>query len=221
MTFVRLQTSMSRLHIRWENAPDSDLLDIESLDDALAYMARRSGGKPVLISRETDARDPKVKKLYDAALKSERFSLASQWFHCVKVGDEVLDEADLLHPLFAGRNPPALVMLTPDGEKRVSFLGTTRRKVKWAPISGILAASYEKNPTRAVKGLEKLLCRFDALDGKDNELSAQLARAEKKQSKGKIAAITRKKAAVEKERQAAFAEEKELRELELRGSGDD
>lgn len=221
MSFSRLQTSQSRLNIQWRSAPDSDLYGVESFEDAIAYMARRSGGKPILINRETDKRDAKVAKLYAQALKSERFSLASRWFHCVKVGDEVLDKNALLHTLFKGKNPPALVMLSSDGSKRVSFLGTTAQKVKWAPIAGVLKSSYKKNPTTAVKGLEKLLCAFDALDGKHNELKAQLARAEKKRNKSKIAAIQKKIADAEKDRAAVYAEEEKLRELVLRAASDD
>jgi len=216
MTFSRLQTSQSRLQILWERAPDESFAGVVTLADAIEFMARRSGGKPVLINRETEQRDAKVAKLYQEALASERFSLASRWFHCVKVGDEVLDEQHPLHQLFAGRNPSALVMLSPDGKKQLSFLGTTQQLVKWTPIASLLEASYKKDPTTAVKGLEKLLCTFDMIDGKQTELNAQLERAQKKPDENKIAAIKQKLADGGQALEQAFAEEEELRKLVLR-----
>ena len=220
MTFSRLQTSKSRLNIRWQNAPNADLQNIVTMDDMLQRLAKKSRNKPLLIQRTTDQRDPKVKKLLDAALKSERFSLASQWFHCVKIGDEVLVETHPLHPFFKGKNPASLVMMTADAKKHVSFLGTTSQKVKWSPIASVLKASYKKNATSAVKGLEKLLCQFDTLDGKKNELNAQLKRAQKSKNKSKINSIKKKLAAQEKDRKKAFEEEAKLRELQLRAASE-
>jgi len=202
-------------------APDEGFFGVKTLADAIDYMARSSSGKPVLINRETTTRDPKVAKLYKEALASERFALASHWFHCVKVGDEVLDENHPLHPLFADRNPPALVMLSPDGKKQVSFLGTTQQKVAWTPIASMLATAYKKDPTGAVKDLEQLLCKFDKIDGEQTELNAQLERATKKQDNRKITAIKQKLAAVEVERKQAFAEEEDLRKLVLRSEPTD
>lgn len=222
MSFSRLQTSQSRLQVDWQFAPDGDILDVNTLEEAVAYMGRRSGGKPILVNLEIEERDPKVKKLYDAALKSERFTLASKWFHCVKVGDEVLHADHPLHQLFEGKNPAALVMVSPDLSKQVSFLGTARQKVKWAPIARVLRAAYKKDATAAVKGLESLLCKFDALDSRQNELNSQLARAEKAENASKIAAIQEKQAETAKEFEIAFAEETKLRELVLKNAtGDD
>ena len=53
------------------------------------------------------------------------------------------------------------------------------------------------------------------------ELNAQLARAEKKHNKRKIATINKKLVAAEKDRAKVFAEEKKLRELVLRAASDD
>jgi len=221
MSFARLQTSKSRLRIRWQKAPNLDRRDLVTFEQVFGNIAERGGDKPVLFHRTSDQRDERVKTLLGQALKSERFSLASQWFHCVKVGDEVLGEHHPLHELFDGRNPPALVLVTPDAKKRVAFLGTSSQKVKWTPIASVLKASYKKNATTAVKGLEKLLCEFDRLDGKKNELNAQLARAEKKRNKGKVASIRKKLAAEAKDRSKALEAEAKLRDISLRKSGDD
>ncbi len=214
MTFTRLQTSRSRLQILWQSP--SDLSGAETLETAVDCLVRRAGGKPILINRETESRDPKVAKLYKEALASERFALAAHWFHCVRVGDDVLDEGHPLHALFAGSSPAALVLMSADGKKQVPFLGTTQQRVSWPPIAKMLADAYEKDGTVAVKGLEKLLCTFDRIDGEQNELDAQLARATKKRDGSKIAAIQQKLASLDVERQQVLAEEKALRELVLR-----
>ncbi|MBM4061368.1 MAG: hypothetical protein FJ265_09795, partial [Planctomycetes bacterium] len=68
MTFTRMQTSQSRLQIPWQQSPDEGFFSVDSLESALEFLAQRSGGKPVLINRETERRDPKVAKLYKEAL---------------------------------------------------------------------------------------------------------------------------------------------------------
>lgn len=221
MTFSRMETSKSRLRIRWRNGPNPDRRVMGTPEEVLADLQRQSGNRPIMIQRQSDQRDPKVAKLLKAALKSERFSLASQWFHCIRVGDEVLQKSHPLHSYFKGRNPAALVLLSADAKKEVSFLGTTGQKVKWAPIASVLKASYKKNPTSAVKSLEKLLCTFDSLDGKKRELNAQLARAKKKNNKSKMASIEKKMEAEKKDRAKVFEQEAKLRELVLRVSADD
>jgi hypothetical protein len=218
MTFSRLQTSQSRLQIPWQATPGENFYGIETLAAAIEHLSQNGGGKPLLINRETEVRDPKVAKLHKEALASERFSLASHWFHCIKVGDEVLAEHHPLNPLFAGKNPAAIVLLSPDGKKQVSFLGTVQQRVTWTAIAGVLASAYEKDATNAVKELEKLLCTYDKIDGEVNELNAQIARAEKRQDQKKVAAVQNKLKAVEEQRQKAIAQEEELRKLVLRGA---
>lgn len=129
----------------------------------------------------------------------------------------MLDEAHPLHALFEGRNPPALMLLSKDGKQQVAFLGTAQQKVAWTPIARLLATAYEKDPTSAVKAIEKLLCKFDKIDGDANELNLQLVRARKKQDEAKAAVIQQKLVDNEAERKQALAEEAALREIVLRG----
>lgn len=228
---MRLETSKSRLNIQWTKGPSANrrhrgtgtdsVTPWSTMTETLAGMARRSGNKPLMFWRDSDKRDPKVVKLLAAALKSERFQLASQWFYCVKVGDEVLQTNHPLNSLFVGRRPAALVLLSADTKKRVSFLGTKQQRVKWTPIASVLKASYKKNPTNAVKALHKLLYKFDALDSKKRELASQLARAEKKNNKYKAASVQKKMLLAKKDRTEVLAEEEKLRKLVLRASSDE
>ncbi len=131
-----------------------------------------------------------------------------------------IEEAERLATLLE-HSPAALVLLSADTKKRVSFLGTKQQRVKWTPIASVLKASYKKNPTNAVKALHKLLYKFDALDSKKGELASQLARAEKKNNKYKAARVQKKMLLAKKDRTEVLAEEEKLRKLVLRASSDE
>lgn len=175
--------------------------------------------RPLLIYRVAgpkSASSPKVKKLLDAALKSERFQLASRWFHCVRVDDAVLESSNAYHSLFSGKTPARLLLASRDGSKLVTFLGTDKARVSWRGISSVLKKSYRKDPTAAVKAIERLLSRFDALDSQRTELNAQLARYTKKQQPDKMKAFKKKLAKNSKDRTLLFAQKKKLEDLGLR-----
>lgn len=158
----------------------------------------------------------KVQGMLDAALKSERFQLASTWFHCVRMDASVLDKDSPYYPLFEGNNPPRLVLVSRKAERYVPFLGTTSQGVNWADIASVLKVDYKKDATRAVKGIERLLSKFDAVDNRIKELNAQLERATEAQAASKIKKLQAKLAEEDKERQKLFDEKKELEDLGLR-----
>lgn len=215
MSFSRLETSKSRLNIDWCGAGpvhDEQIVDAEGLIRSIAG----DDGKPLMILRRSKQADKRIQKLLDAALKSERFQLAARWFNCIQVDDAVLEKDHAYHLLFKGANPPALLLASPDGKKIEDFLGTKADKINWNDISSVLTASYKGNPTKAVKGLERLLSKFDALDNKRKELNAQIERCNEKQDAAKLKKLKVKMEEQEKERQEVLAEEKELRELVLR-----
>ena len=172
-------------------------------------------GRPLMILRRSEELDKKIQKLLTEALKSERFQLASKWFQSIELDDAVLEEDHPYHLLFARKRPAALLLASPDGKKIVRFLGTRSQRVNWRDVSAVLMASYKGNPTKSVKGLERLLSKFDALDNRRKELNAQIARHEEKQDTAKIKSLKAKLAVHEKEREKVLAEEKKLRSLVL------
>jgi len=184
-------------------------------------------GRPLMVLRrntdvdEEDKAATKIQKLLTAALKSERFQLASKWFQCVEVDDAVLETDHPYHLLFNQKRPPALLLASPDGKKIVRFLSSKTQKVNWAGISSVLKTSYKGDPTKAVKGLEKVLCDFDALDARRTELNAQIERYKKKKNTAKIKTLEAKLAKQAKAREKILAEEKRLRELVLRRKKED
>jgi len=215
MSFSRLETSQSRLKIDWCSA--GQVYDEQIVDAAgLIKSVTAEDGRPLMILRRSKTPDKKIDKLLAEALKSERFQLASKWFQTVELDDAVLEKDHPYHLLFAGKRPAALLLASPDGKRIVRFLGTKSQKVNWSDVSSVLTTSYKGNPTKAVKGLERLLSKFDALDNRRKELNAQIERYNEKKDTAKLKSLNAKLAKQEKEREQVLAEEKELRELVLR-----
>jgi len=148
-------------------------------------------------------------------MKSERFILASQWFHCIKVDARVVEESHPYHALFAGKDAPRLVLATWDGGKVQEFLGDRKDKISWNAISKVLDAEYKRNPDRAMKELGKLLSKYDAIDARQKELEAQLERAKEKGRSDKESSIQKKIEELAKEKEEAFALEAKVRDLGL------
>ena len=116
-----------------------------------------------------------MRKLLKEALASERFKLASHWFHCVQITKEVMEKGHPYRCLYEGRNPPRLILATADGKKVARFLGTAGQRVNWPAIAAVLKAAYEKNPTKAIRDRERLITTFDVLDAKISNLGDQIA----------------------------------------------
>jgi hypothetical protein len=203
------------LNINWTGAVRSIATQVAERKAAIEEIAN-GDPRPLLLLLETEKTDKKVKSLLDAALKSERFTLTSNWFHCVRMDRSVLEKSHPYHSLYAGRNPARLLLVSSDGSKLVRFLGTAQERVTWAGIVSVLKKDYRKDPTAAVKAIERLLSKFDALDDKQKELQAQLARAAKKNQKDKLALYKKKIAAVDKERTKVFQQKAKLEKLGLR-----
>lgn len=215
MSWSRLETSKSLLNINWTGAVRSIATQVAERKAAIEEIAN-GDPRPLLLLLETEKTDKKVKSLLDSALKSERFTLTSNWFHCVRMDRSVLEKSHPYHSLYAGRNPARLLLVSSDGSKLVRFLGTAQERVTWAGIVSVLKKDYRKDPTAAVKAIERLLSKFDALDDKQKELQAQLARAAKKNQKDKLALYKKKIAAVDKERTKVFQQKAKLEKLGLR-----
>jgi hypothetical protein len=215
VSWSRLETSKSLLNINWTGAVRSIATQVAERKAAIEEIAN-GDPRPLLLLLETEKTDKKVKSLLDAALKSERFTLTSNWFHCVRMDRSVLEKGHPYHSLYAGRNPARLLLVSSDGSKLVRFLGTAQERVTWAGIVSVLKKDYRKDPTAAVKAIERLLSKFDALDDKQKELQAQLARAAKKNQKDKLALYKKKIAAVDKERTKVFQQKAKLEKLGLR-----
>jgi len=218
MKFERGATSKSRLNIAWDNSSVTRLVQVKDQAAALEHMAD-GDRRPLLVLRLTHdigSATKKVRKLLKDALASERFKLTSHWFHCVQVTKEVMAKDHPYHCLFSGRSAPRIILATADGQKVVHFLGNARQRVNWADIAAVLKTSYEKNPTTAIRSLERLLHTFDVLDAKISGLGDQIASASEKNKTTSLTMLKAKLEKLEEERGQALAEEKVLKDLVLR-----
>lgn len=174
-------------------------------------MLRGKDPRPLLLMRDTrEVKDEKLTALLQAALKSERFLLASQWFHCVDVSTAARDHKRASEALFRGANPPLMILSSWDGSTRVELLGTPEQTITWAKIASVLKHDYSKDATLHAKELNELLNKFDALDDKRKALTEQLARAK---DELKAALVRKKIEALEQERELVLAAEKKWRDL--------
>lgn len=218
MKFERGTTSTSRLAIAWDHSAVTHRVQIKDRAAAFKHIAD-DDRRPLLILRlthDTRSSTRKERKLLGEALASERFKLASQWFHCVQVTKAVMEKDHPYHGLFAGKSPPRIILATPDGKKVVHFLGNASQRVNWPDIAGVLKTAYEKDPTTAIRSLERLLNTFDVLDAKIMNLGDQIAMASEKNNTSSLELLKAKLEKLEVERKKVLAEEKELRELVLR-----
>jgi hypothetical protein len=215
VTWSRLETSKSLLHIDWTGAVSSIAEQVAHQNAALDELAN-GDPRPLLLLLDTETTDKKVQALLDSALHSERFTLASKWFHCVRVDTSVLEKDHPYHALYSGKNPARLLLASRDGGRIVRFLGTPRQKVTWAGIVSVLKKDYRLDPTAAVKGIERLLSKFDALDDKQKELQAQLDKAEKNNRLDTVALYRKRIDALDADRTRALARKAGYEELVLR-----
>ncbi len=218
MEFERGATSRSRLAIAWDNSSVTKLVQVKDQAAALKHMAD-DDRRPLLILRlthDTGSATKKVRKLLKAALASERFKLTSHWFHCVQVTKEVMEKDHPYHCLCKGKSAPRIIRATPDGEKVVRVLGNARQRVNWPDIAAMLKTSYEKDPTRTIRSLERLLNTFDVIDAKISDLGDQIAVAAEKNKTTTLATLKARLEKLEVEHSQALAEEQALKDLVLR-----
>ena len=106
-------------------------------------------------------------------------------------------------------------MASPDGKKIVRFLGTDTQRVNWSDIVSVLKTTYEKDPTKAIRGLERLLNTFDVQDSRFGDLGTQIAIASEKNQTTKVEALKAKLKKLEAARAKTLAKERALRDLGL------
>ena len=218
MNFERGATSRSRLNIPWGHSSVTRSVQVKDRASALRHMAD-DDLRPLLILRlthDTGNATKKVRKLLKAALASERFQLASHWFHCVLVTKEVMKKDHPYHCLWEGKSAARIILATADGKRVVRFLGNARQRVNWPDIAAVLKAAYEKNPTKAIRSRERLITAFDVLDAKISNLGDQIATASERNNDATLAALKVRLDKVEEEREKALAQERVLQDLVLR-----
>lgn len=209
-----LDSTKDRLVIAWnEFSPKhSQRLDRKTAIRELRDDSRR----PVLLLRDSDPKDKKLADLVCRSFSNEKVQLASHWFRCVKVGDEVLEPKHPLNVLFADKVPPRVILASYDGSRVVRALGSSWERLDWGDLCKVLQVDYKKSPTQHVSQLIKALVAIDKLDEKHKAISRQMQEAESKGSPTGYKRLRKKLRKAEADFKKALAREKKYKDLGLR-----
>ena len=135
-------------------------LPLEEVWPILAGEDRR----PLLVLREcltcTGTDDALLTKNAD----NEKTMLLSQWFRCVKVAPDVLEEDHPFHALFEEKDPAHLFVARFDGSGRVDLDGQQSRTELWKVMGTLLKTEYAKKHEKPLKKLFGLMGDLDNLD---------------------------------------------------------
>ncbi len=187
------------------------MLDVQEALEAL----RGDDPRPLLILRECEGCKNKEGDRLKRTLRDERFLLAMPWFHCVKLGNDAMDPDQPYSKLFTGSIPPHVVLSTWDG-KRIINVSRAGQKECWQSMQKVLRLSYKQSATKAMKGLTKLLEKYDALDLREQGLKEQLAHKEERGLKRRAKELRKDILEVGQDRDKVIEKEKKLYDLGFR-----
>lgn len=232
IAITRQRTSKKRLRIHWDHpvyVPPAR----EPADPGQTVVRRRRQAlsreeafrivagddpRPLLVLRECPFCVGSEVALLSRTDENDRSLLYSQWFHCVKLPPDVLDEDHPFRRLFPEEDPPHVFLAMPDGSGVVGLSGAQSQKELWQAMTRVLREAYLGDPERAVKEQLKLLASFDHLDQREDLLEEQIdLEIEKRGPRSpRVARLRRELERVRAQREVALAREKEIVSLPLR-----
>src|SRR5580765_468423 len=219
-------TSKSLLSIAWTypvpetpSAPNGTVAAHPlTLEEALAFIAG-DDPRPLLVLRECERCRGTDHALLIGDLDNEQTKLLTQWFHCVKLPPNVLEERHPLRVLFRpehqGEWIPHLFLCDRDGSNRTAMSGGQSQTEVWAAMYAQLERNYDTDARKVVKDLRVMLSRFDELDAREKQCRQRLAAEEEKNGAAteKAQRCVAELTAVQSERRVLLAKEKALRTL--------
>ncbi len=229
--FRRRKTSNDRLEIDWNHpvyAPDlkkkvekgrtsTAYVDVALLRDEAFLRIRGEDHRPLLIVRECGFCKGTDDALLTRRINNERTVLMTQWFHCVKLPNNVLKQNHPFRKLFAQEHPPHLFLASWDGATVIPMTGLQTQSQLWKSMDVLLKQHYKKDSKSALKELAKLLNEYDQIDIRQDEHAARREQAMVKYGpkSSKVKALSQKIAKLEKQRKRASAREAKVRNLGL------
>ncbi len=235
---VRQRTSKQRLKMHWDYpvyVAQEELAIEESDEETVAVYARKAlpreesfdwitgdDPRPLLVLRECKFCNGTDWALLNASEDNEKTLLLAQWFHCVKLPNDVLEEDHPFTALFEDKKPPHLFVCSNDGTGIVPLRGDQSRTELWAAMTTVLEREYTKDPKKTVQEYMKLLAEFDTIDSMEEWRQEQLdAAIEKNGPKSRQAKKIQKKLdELAKRKEKAIAKEKKLKDLGLKKKPD-
>ena len=210
---VRQATSKSKLSIDWR--PSGVYAELPMEITKIVEELRGNDPRPLLILRDCNGCANKEGDRLRRALEDEHFALATEWFHCVKLGPEALEEGHWAHALYDDKVPTHVTVASWDGTVVRNIKKATPTEL-WRGMRKVVRHDYKKNPDTPLKKLQKMLGAFDLLDEREDELKRQIAGTDPKFQKARLKKLERELTEVGVEREELFAKERELRELTLK-----
>ena len=190
-------------------------------EQAFAYVA--DGDKrPLLILRECERCKGTDHALLSRSLDNEQTVLLTQWFRCIKLPPNVLDEkhpfANLWKREKEGDRIPHLFFADPDGGNRRELPGDQPQSELWTTMLSYLDRCYAESAKEALKEMRQLLSQYDKLDIDEQAIKVRIDKETEKNGprSPRLKDFDADLAKVEKARTKLRAREKELRELALR-----
>ncbi|MEZ5989016.1 MAG: hypothetical protein R3F30_07815 [Planctomycetota bacterium] len=211
--------SRRRLQIRWTTP--AALVNDETQPMERAEVIKELRGRdprPLLIRREGYEEDERKGDPLQAELDRDEVRLMSHWFHCLRFGRRIMDPRHPYHALFADKKPPALLLITWDGETCRELPADVDRRTLQAAVVAMLKLEYRKDPVATVESWLEILKRFDTLEQDEEFQEARKARAVEKSGEGttKDKRASAKLAKIEREVADLVKKEKRLQQLVLR-----
>ena len=201
----RQRTSKTRLKLKWdfpvykteaeialENNPNPTGTVGTVVHSALPrekafYEIAGDDPRPLLVLRECQYCNGTDDALLSRTNSNEKTLLMSQWFHCVKLPNHVLEADHSFRELFGEKDPPHLFVCSRDGSNLVPLRGDQSRTELWDAMLSVLEIEYRKDPEKAVREITKLLAEYDHLDSmedwKEEQIDAEIERKGPKSNK--------------------------------------
>lgn len=149
----------------------------EEADGTSATMARKALSKedawkwiagddkrPLLVLREFDRIDHPDNPVLSRKLFSDKSSMMSHWFRCVRLPHTVSEPNHPFHNLFSEIGGQQLFLATPDGKLRVDITVKGSQSALYKSMEQVLGASYETKISPIVRKLPKLMSQLDRFE---------------------------------------------------------
>ncbi len=173
--------------------------------------------RPLLVLRECAYCLGSERALLRGGEDDTKTFLLSQWFHCVRLPKEVLRSDHPFHEVF-GTPAPHLLLASPDGTEVVAMPGDLSRVQLWKAMETMLAQHYDGPLQQRLRGLNRLVGKYDAVDEEIRALLHQQELAAEKYGprSAKAKRLARRLAKARAEREELDRQRDELLDLPLR-----
>ena len=183
---VRGPSAQSYLKLAWDYPVYTPPAPKESKGDTVAKVKRSAltreaafkviagdDPRPLLVLRECKVCNGTDDALLKGGADNEKTFLIAQWFHCVKLPADVLEEDHPFHALFTEEAPEHLFVASIDGSNHDPLEAQTSRTELWDSMRDVIAREYKSKPDGSMKTLAKLLDKMDLADRAARDLATR------------------------------------------------